>query len=111
MANIDLILTNLWISRIFNFKTEVLQYIAFNELPLYSRSISELVLHIFLINNTFSFLDNSIPTVGLDIPNTEAGHCLKTMTIFRKILSEIKDGKKKFIKWIILADDDTILRY
>ncbi|XP_026478271.1 LOW QUALITY PROTEIN: beta-1,3-glucosyltransferase-like [Ctenocephalides felis] len=53
--------------------------------------------------------DNSIPTVGLDIPNTEAGHCLKTMTIFRKILSEIKDGKKKFIKWIILADDDTIL--
>ncbi|CAG9860838.1 unnamed protein product [Phyllotreta striolata] len=51
--------------------------------------------------------DKSIPTVNLGIPNTEHGHCAKTLAIIKYIASEIKSSS--YIKWIVIADDDTIL--
>lgn len=55
------------------------------------------------------FKDDSIPTVNLGIPNTEQGHCAKTMAILHHLRSKIKNMPE--IKWIVVADDDTILGY
>lgn len=52
--------------------------------------------------------DKTIPTIFLGVPNTEYGHCKKSFEILKYIASDIKDSPE--IKWIILADDDTILR-
>ncbi|XP_057656470.1 uncharacterized protein LOC130894005 isoform X2 [Diorhabda carinulata] len=51
--------------------------------------------------------DKSIPTVNLRIPNTETGHCAKTMAIIRYIIEDIENNND--IEWIIIVDDDTIL--
>lgn len=51
--------------------------------------------------------DNSIPTISLGIPNTESGHCGKTMAIIKYIFEKIKDNNS--IKWAVITDDDTIL--
>lgn len=53
--------------------------------------------------------DESIPTVFLGVPNTEFGHCKKSYTILKYVAEEIKNLTD--IEWIVLADDDTILRY
>jgi len=43
--------------------------------------------------------------------NTEMGHCEKTLSIFKLIIKEINNNRSlSNIEWIILADDDTILR-
>lgn len=52
--------------------------------------------------------DKHIPTVSLGIPNTEYGHCKKTFEILKYVTREIKNVTE--VKWIVLADDDTILR-
>ncbi|XP_071481374.1 beta-1,3-glucosyltransferase-like [Diadema antillarum] len=51
-------------------------------------------------------VDESIPTVECGVPNTERGHCAKTFIILEKFLSE-KEYEK--FKWLVIADDDTIL--
>ncbi|KAJ8912929.1 hypothetical protein NQ315_017259, partial [Exocentrus adspersus] len=51
--------------------------------------------------------DESVPTVELDVPNTPQGHCGKTMAILRHVATEIANDTT--IRWIIVADDDTIL--
>lgn len=57
-------------------------------------------------------LDASIPTISTNVKNTETGHCAKVMSIFKQIFNEITMKKElKSIKWIMLADDDTLLRY
>ncbi|XP_055589271.1 uncharacterized protein LOC129741554 [Uranotaenia lowii] len=54
--------------------------------------------------------DASIPTVGIPIPNTSAGHCAKTLEIIRLIGEEIsQNASLSDVKWIMLVDDDTIL--
>ncbi|XP_055592266.1 beta-1,3-glucosyltransferase-like isoform X2 [Uranotaenia lowii] len=54
--------------------------------------------------------DVSIPTVGIPIPNTSAGHCAKTLEILRLIGEEIsQNASLSDVKWIMLVDDDTIL--
>lgn len=53
--------------------------------------------------------DNSIPTIDLGIPNTERGHCAKTMAILKYIDEEI-ERNRLYISWVIVVDDDTILR-
>lgn len=55
-----------------------------------------------------SHLDEDIPTVNLGIPNTESGHCAKTMAILKYAAKKLKQDDK--IKWIVLSDDDTLLR-
>lgn len=50
--------------------------------------------------------DSSIPTINLGIPNTERGHCGKTMAMLRRWLKEKKFEK---VSWFLIADDDTII--
>ncbi|KAJ8967510.1 hypothetical protein NQ314_002825 [Rhamnusium bicolor] len=52
--------------------------------------------------------DDSIPTVNLGIQNTDQGHCAKTLGILGYVAKEIQNDTN--IRWIIIADDDTILR-
>ncbi|KAF2898307.1 hypothetical protein ILUMI_07878 [Ignelater luminosus] len=51
--------------------------------------------------------DTSIPTISVEIPNTERGHCGKTMAIIRRVSEHIREDPS--VKWIVIADDDTIL--
>lgn len=55
------------------------------------------------------FPDTTIPTTVLDVQNTERGHCLKTLTIFKYLSKKLLSNKA--VKWIALTDDDTLLRY
>jgi len=52
-------------------------------------------------------LDDTIPTTVLDVPNTERGHCQKTITIFKYLSKKLLSNKA--VKWIALTDDDTLL--
>lgn len=63
-----------------------------------------------ILNNIlfFFFSDDTIPTTVLDVVNTERGHCLKTITIFKYLSKKLLSNKA--IKWIALTDDDTLLR-
>jgi UDP-glucose:O-linked fucose beta-1,3-glucosyltransferase len=55
--------------------------------------------------------DETIPTIATGVANTERGHCEKSLTIFRMILNEIaKNSTLKNVEYVVLADDDTILR-
>lgn len=54
------------------------------------------------------FLDDAIPTTVLDVPNTERGHCLKTITILKYLSKKLLSNNS--VKWIVLTDDDTLLR-
>lgn len=56
-----------------------------------------------------AFVDPTAGTINLGIPNTERGHCGKTLAIIRYAASQYKMNDK--FKWLIIADDDTILRY
>ncbi|XP_039746735.1 beta-1,3-glucosyltransferase isoform X2 [Pararge aegeria] len=56
----------------------------------------------------FSDIDDpELPATDVGVPNTKTGHCLKTLTILKKVVKRIE--KMPHIKWIFLADDDTIL--
>ncbi|GFO43278.1 beta-1,3-glucosyltransferase [Plakobranchus ocellatus] len=50
--------------------------------------------------------DDSIPTVDLGVPNTERGHCGKTMAIIHRVS---KHPDLIAIPWLLIADDDTII--
>lgn len=56
------------------------------------------------------WLDTTIPTLSLNIPNTERGHCAKTMAIIN-YLASFSRAQQNPPSWYIIADDDTILRY
>ncbi|XP_047527906.1 beta-1,3-glucosyltransferase [Vanessa atalanta] len=51
--------------------------------------------------------DPELPAVDIGVPNTKTGHCLKTVTILKEVVKRVQDLPN--IKWIFLADDDTIL--
>jgi UDP-glucose:O-linked fucose beta-1,3-glucosyltransferase len=54
--------------------------------------------------------DANIPTIRTNIPNTETGHCTKSLKILKMVAHEITRNKSLAdIEWIVLADDDTIL--
>lgn len=56
----------------------------------------------------FGILDSSVGTISLGVPNTERGHCGKTLAILGYAATQyIVDPS---IKWLVIADDDTILR-
>ncbi|XP_052223352.1 beta-1,3-glucosyltransferase-like [Dreissena polymorpha] len=50
--------------------------------------------------------DSSIPTIDLGVPNTERGHCGKTIALMKRAVTEehIRDRK-----WLLVADDDTLI--
>jgi UDP-glucose:O-linked fucose beta-1,3-glucosyltransferase len=55
--------------------------------------------------------DDSVPTISTHLPNTERGHCEKSLKILRLVLDEItKNSTLKSVEWIVMADDDTLLR-
>ncbi|XP_023312771.1 beta-1,3-glucosyltransferase-like, partial [Anoplophora glabripennis] len=60
--------------------------------------------HIHFFSNV---KDESVPTIDLGVPNTEQGHCGKTMAILRYIAKDIRNDTDT--RWIVVADDDTIL--
>ncbi|XP_067931636.1 beta-1,3-glucosyltransferase-like [Watersipora subatra] len=51
-------------------------------------------------------LDPSIPTVKVDAPNTERGHCAKFYAILKRALQTENIRKKP---WLVIVDDDTIM--
>ncbi|CAH1957714.1 unnamed protein product [Acanthoscelides obtectus] len=51
--------------------------------------------------------DYNIPTIDIKIPNTERGHCQKSLSILHYVNKKIKNGELN-AKWLVLADDDTI---
>ncbi|GBP17192.1 Beta-1,3-glucosyltransferase [Eumeta japonica] len=52
-------------------------------------------------------IDETLPAIDIGVPNTKTGHCAKTMAILRHVVKRVKHTPT--IKWIFLADDDTIL--
>lgn len=53
-------------------------------------------------------LDEQVPTVSVNVENTEQGHCQKTITILQFL--DNKFAIKTNLNWVALVDDDTILR-
>lgn len=51
--------------------------------------------------------EESIPTVSLNIKNTERGHCSKTVAIIHYVAKKIESNPK--ILWVAIVDDDTII--
>ncbi|KAJ8722395.1 hypothetical protein PYW07_003575 [Mythimna separata] len=51
--------------------------------------------------------DPSLPAVSTGIPNSKTGHCAKTIAILKMALKRVSTMPN--VKWIFLADDDTIL--
>lgn len=51
--------------------------------------------------------DPRIPTIATSVPNTDTGHCEKTIKILNLIETELSGNHS--IDFIVLADDDTIL--
>ncbi|KDR24431.1 Beta-1,3-glucosyltransferase [Zootermopsis nevadensis] len=51
--------------------------------------------------------DSAVPTINLGVPNTEHGHCRKTMAILKHI--SLTAPTIPDVKWVVVADDDTIL--
>ncbi|KXJ71725.1 hypothetical protein RP20_CCG019842 [Aedes albopictus] len=55
--------------------------------------------------------DASIPTIATSIPNTSIGHCAKTLEILQLVQEEMFRNRTLVdVRWIMLVDDDTILR-
>lgn len=66
-----------------------------------------------ILNKKFKLIDTSIPTINTGVPNTESGHCSKTLQILKLAYEEVqylKENSNNIIQWIFLADDDTLLR-
>ena len=51
--------------------------------------------------------DPAYGTVFQGVANTDKGHCRKTMAIIGKMGTE---EKWKGLSWLVIADDDTLLR-
>ncbi|KAH8263371.1 hypothetical protein KR044_007812 [Drosophila immigrans] len=52
--------------------------------------------------------DASIPTISTGLPNVPTGHCAKTLAILQLSLKDIRQFAD--IRWLMLVDDDTLLR-
>lgn len=56
--------------------------------------------------------DSTIPTINTNVENSETGHCTKALSIFKYVTNELDFNRSlAAVKWIVLADDDTLLRY
>ncbi|CAJ0566635.1 unnamed protein product, partial [Mesorhabditis spiculigera] len=51
--------------------------------------------------------DAFVPTKTLGIPNTKRGHCAKTLAILRYYAKSVESYPNN--KWLLIADDDTLL--
>lgn len=57
-------------------------------------------------SNNFNILDPSL-NESIQVPNTEHGHCEKTFAILKYVEPILLRDK---IDWLVITDDDTILR-
>ncbi len=65
-------------------------------------------IHLRLFSDSY---DADFSTISTGVSNTDHGHCEKSLKILRLVLDEIaKNSTLKGIEWVILADDDTLLR-
>jgi UDP-glucose:O-linked fucose beta-1,3-glucosyltransferase len=77
-------------------------------LPTILRTWAQFTIHLRIFSDV---QDASIPTISTNIPNTERGHCEKSLQILKMVLDEItKNSTLKKVEWVVMADDDTILR-
>jgi Fringe-like len=77
-------------------------------LPIILRSWAQFTIHLRIFSDV---RDDAIPTISTQIPNTERGHCEKSLKILRLVLDEImRNSTLKSVEWIVMADDDTLLR-
>lgn len=77
-------------------------------LPIILRTWAQFTIHLRIFSDVE---DEAIPTISTKIPNTERGHCEKSLQILRLVLDEItRNSTLKSVEWIVMADDDTILR-
>ncbi|XP_012882721.1 PREDICTED: beta-1,3-glucosyltransferase [Dipodomys ordii] len=58
-----------------------------------------------LIEYYSDYVESSIPTVDLGIPNTDRGHCGKTFAILERFLNNSHDK----VAWLVIVDDDTLI--
>lgn len=78
-------------------------------LPVILRTWARFTIHLRLFSDTH---DDAFSTIPTGVVNTDHGHCEKSLKILRLVLDEIaKNSTLKGIEWLILADDDTLLRY
>ena len=77
-------------------------------MPFIQKTWARFTIHLRFFSDVY---DSTIPTVQTGVENTERGHCEKSLKILRLILNEIsKNSTLKNIEFILLADDDTLLR-
>lgn len=77
-------------------------------LPVILRTWAQFTIHLRIFSDV---RDDALPTVSTEVPNTERGHCEKSLKILRLILDEItRNSTLKSVEWIVMADDDTLLR-
>ncbi|XP_011189333.2 beta-1,3-glucosyltransferase [Zeugodacus cucurbitae] len=90
----------------------------FERIPIIKSTWGPIATHIRYYSDV---ADSKIPTRTTGVPNTEIGHCDKTLTILKLALQEIdefntnlenavpKQDEHARIYWLVLADDDTLL--
>nr|XP_036232400.1 beta-1,3-glucosyltransferase isoform X2 [Bactrocera oleae] len=90
----------------------------FDRIPIIKATWAPMASHIRYYSDV---ADSQIPTTPTDVPNTEIGHCNKTLTILKLALREIdahnrelgnsvhEQDENTHIHWLVLADDDTLL--
>lgn len=79
-------------------------------LPVILQTWARFTFHLRLFSDVGTH-DDAFSTIQTGVVNTDHGHCEKSMKILRLVLSEIaKNSTLKGIEWVILADDDTLLR-
>lgn len=77
-------------------------------LPIILRTWAPFTIHLRIYSDV---RDDAIPTISTQIPNEERGHCEKSLKILRLVLDEIaRNSTLKSVEWIVMADDDTLLR-
>lgn len=52
--------------------------------------------------------DETIPTIALGVKNTERGHCAKLLAILQRAAAQPRIKSKK---WLVVADDDSLLNF
>ncbi|XP_018332407.1 beta-1,3-glucosyltransferase [Agrilus planipennis] len=51
--------------------------------------------------------DKNYGTISVNVPNSDKGHCIKTIKIIENVAEIMKSNKN--YKWLFIVDDDTIL--
>lgn len=77
-------------------------------LPIVLRTWAQFTIHMRVFSDV---RDDSIPTLTTEVPNTERGHCEKSLKMLRMVMDEItRNSTLKNVDWIVMVDDDTLLR-